>query len=126
MTSKIPQVAKRVAIVLAGVFVFGALAATFLPASPEGATCGTWIAPEWDDKGTADLLDKYREMAEGASSPELSRYRGEAIGGAAAVVRTKRNCDDALGTRRTTALVLLGCALVAPLGVVFIAGARKD
>lgn len=128
MSTTTPQIAQRVAIVLAGVFVLGALAATFLPTSPEGATCGNWVSPEWDDETTRDLVDEYQELAsgDGTDSPELSRLRGEATGSAMAIVRSKRLCDDALGTRQTMTFVLLGLAVIAPVGIVFIAGARRD
>jgi hypothetical protein len=52
----------RVALVIAALCVLGAGLATFIPTSPQGATCGTWVSPEWTDEGAANLAEGISDM----------------------------------------------------------------
>ena len=116
----------RAAAVLAAVLFLGAVAATFLPTSPQGATCGTWVAPEWDDESTQRLLDRAGVLREGAGIDPSGELGAEVAGLAASVSASKRLCDDALSTRRTVALVLLGAAVLVPAGVLFVGAGRRE
>lgn len=101
----------RLAVVAGVVLLLGAVAATFLPTSPQGATCGSWVDPEWKDDETDELVRGWQDLGQD----------GEAIG----VRMVKRACDDALSTRRTVSLVLLGSAVVVPTGIAFVGGATR-
>lgn len=116
----------RVALVIAAVCLLGAGLATFLPTSPQGATCGTWVAPEWTDEGVAELTAGIPDMTVGDLTNEFTGEINRDLAGiGAAAVTAKRLCDDALSTRRTTTIVLLVLAVAVPAGVVFIGSARR-
>lgn len=117
------MMAKRIAIAAAVLLLLGAVAATFLPTSPNGATCGTWISPEWGEKETDELVESTRGLVEQSLSDELA---AEAYAIAAGARESQRVCSDALSTRRTISLVLLGLAVLVPVGVMFIAGGRRE
>lgn len=105
---------QRIAIVVFGVFLFGAASAMVLPTSPNGENCGTWVMPEWADDQSEQLVRDGLKLG------------GEGNAIAARVVAAKRACDDALSTRRTATIVLFGLALAAPAAVVFIGANRRD
>lgn len=120
---------QRLAIALGALLLLGGALATFLPTSPQGAACGTWVAPEWTDEGVRELagtsgaVDGLRgSNFDGSLDDELATM--DAI--AYVAVTSKRLCDDALATRRTTAIVLLVLGVVAPAGVLFVGAARRD
>lgn len=116
----------RVALVIAALCVLGASLATFLPTSPEGATCGTWVSPEWTDEGVADLTEGIPDMTTQDLTNEVTGEINQRIVGiGAAAVMAKRLCDDALSTRRTTTIVLLVLGAAVPAGVVFIGASRR-
>jgi|SRR6478752_6549633 len=117
------SVTTRVAIVAFFICVLGSVAALVLPTSPQGASCGTWLAPEWTDSGTQRILDSTEDVREQNLDADLAQD-GASIAYIAAT--SKRLCDDALGTRRTVSLVLLGLAVVVPAGIVFVGRARED
>lgn len=117
------SVTTRVAIVAFFVCILGAVASLVLPTSPQGANCGTWLAPEWTDSGTAEIVDGTEALREQSLDPELSE---DGTSMAYAAVTSKRLCDDALGTRRTVSLVLLGMAVIVPAGVVFVGRGRSE
>ncbi|MDN4174752.1 hypothetical protein QWY28_17455 [Nocardioides sp. SOB77] len=102
---------QRLAAALAVLLLAGAIAATFLPTFPQGATCGTWLSPEWKSDQSDELVDDFLELG--------------AVGDAASVRLRQRLCDDALGTRRTVSLVLLGAAVLVPGAVLLVAGGRR-
>lgn len=112
---------KRLAIVAGVLFLLGAVAATFLPTSPQGATCGTWVAPEWDEEATDALVRDWEQLAD----QELSPFEGTADANIAGIRAVQRACDGALGTRRTATLVLLGLAVLVPAGVFFVAAGDR-
>lgn len=120
---------QRIAIALGALLLLCGALATFLPTSPEGATCGTWVAPEWTDEDMQDVADA-AEVGEDLAAlnidGSLDGQLSDLSGAAYAAVASKRLCDDALGTRRTVSIVLLILGVVAPAGVLFIAGARRD
>lgn len=109
----------RIALAALVLLLAGAGAATFAPSSASGASCGTWVAPEWSASETAELVGKYDALSERASvlSPEMS---GEAAGRAERLMAIQQGCDAALGTRRMVALVLLGLAVAVPAAVLFV------
>lgn len=107
---------QRLAIAVGALCLAGAALAVFLPTSPEGAVCGTWVAPEWGDEETQELLEKNQELAK---YDELLGDNGSA-GRAVAIAESKRLCDDALGTRRTVSIALLILGVVGPALVLFV------
>ncbi|GAA4120393.1 hypothetical protein GCM10022215_23930 [Nocardioides fonticola] len=110
----------RLAIVTGLLLFGGALAATFLPTSPDGATCGTWVSPEYGDDDVEDLLGDLESSYRQANSLGESELAGRAAGLGASIVQAKQACDDALGTRRTTTIVLVVLAAALPVGLVFV------
>lgn len=120
---------QRIAIALGALLLLGGALATFLPTSPEGASCGTWVAPEWTDD---DMAAASRAADAGANLDQLNidgslDDQVAGLGAAAYVaVESKRLCDDALGTRRTTAIVLLLLGVVVPAGVLFVGASRRE
>ena len=113
---------QRLAVVVGSLLLVGAAAATFLPTSPQGATCGTWVAPEWNE----DHVDKLREQANSLAEQDFTgEFGGEALAIAAGSQKALRICDDALGTRRTVTFVLVGLAVLVPVGLLFVGGGRR-
>jgi hypothetical protein len=118
------SIATRLAIAVGLLFVFGALAATFLPASPStGGGCGTWIAPEYDRERVAQLVERGQRVVEDSAGLGLdtSDLQASTVG----LVRAYVECDEALGTRRTLSLGMLGLAVLLPGAVIFVAGRRE-
>jgi hypothetical protein len=116
------SVTKRLAIVAGALLLLGAVAATFLPTSPQGQTCGTWVAPEWEEEATDQLVERWQDLGE----RDFLGGGAEAAGRVASIRGAQRACDSALGTRRTVALVLLAGAVLVPAGVMFVAGGRRE
>lgn len=116
----------RLAIAVGTLAILGSVGATFLPTSPQGASCGTWVAPEWTDEKTDALVDRALELTDQSVSDDIAG-QGYAI---ATNARTaQRLCNDALGTRRTVALVLVAMGLVLPVALMFVGGSttrRRD
>lgn len=111
----------RAAIVIGALFFIGAAAATFLPASPDGATCGTWVDPEWTDEAVDDLLDDWEGIYNSTAGTSFGQgLASEAVGSAMSIKASKTACDDALGTRRTISIVLLAGAVLVPAAVMFV------
>lgn len=121
--------AQRIAIALGALLLLGGALATFLPTSPEGASCGTWVAPEWTEDDMDDV-SRAVDVGDDLSRLNLDGSLDDQIAdlGAAAyvAVESKRLCDDALGTRRTTAIVLLLLGVVVPAGVLFVGASRRE
>jgi len=113
---------QRLAVAVGALCLVGAALATFLPTSPQGATCGTWVAPEWTDEGTRQLVEDGSELAKYDGLFGDSRGAGIAYAAAA----SKRVCDDALGTRRTISIVLLVLGVGGPALVLFVGRERRD
>lgn len=113
---------KRSAIAVGVLCLLGAVAATFLPASPQGASCGTWVAPEWTAEKTDALVERAMDLTDQSLSDDIAD-QGYSL--AANARLAQRLCDDALGTRRTVTLVLLGAGIVVPAALLFVAGARR-
>lgn len=113
----------RIAVVIAATFLLAAAAATFLPTEPSGVEgCGSWVAPELSDDEYDGMIEDYSGMYDDASRLGMG---GDVYGGAANLARMKRACDDALATRRTLTIFLLGGAILVPAGVLFV-GKRRD
>lgn len=121
-----PGMLKRLAAALAVLFVLGAVAATFLPTAPGGASCGTWVSPEWNDDDVDALLEDFEGLYDRAIESELYDFAGEAEGSVRGVMFASIACESALSTRRAVALSLLGAAAVVPLAVLFVAGRREQ
>lgn len=115
----------RSAIAVGAVLLAAAVAVTFVPASPSGATCGNWLAPEWDQDKVGELLDQYESIYDQAQASGQDDIANEAAGSAAGVAEAHRVCSNALSTRRVVSLVLVGLAVVVPIGVLFVAGGRR-
>lgn len=103
---------KRAAVVFGLLLVLGAAVATFLPADQPNAKCGTWVNPEWDTARSQELAKDFAEL--GANQQAVH------------VANAYLGCRDALDTRRTVTFVLLGLAVMVPVGVLFIAGGRRE
>ena len=114
---------QRAAVALGALLVLGAVAATFLPTSPEGVTCGTWVSPEWSDSGVDELVGQAEDLAEEYGDFAGAGDQAEAM--AANALRNQRLCDDALSTRRTVSLVLLGLAVLVPASLLFVGGGQR-
>lgn len=110
----------RLAVAVAVLAILGAVSATLLPTSPQGASCGTWVSPEWTDQKTNALVDQALELTDQSISGDIA---GEGYAIASNARTAQRLCSDALGTRRTVSIVLLGLALVLPAGLLFVGGA---
>ena len=113
----------RLAVVTWVLLLFAAVGATFLPTSPEGYTCGSWVDPEWGRESSDELVAEYEALADRA---EGTPYEERAVAGAAGVRLAQRACDDALGTRRTVSLALLGAAVLVPTCVLFVGAGRRE
>lgn len=114
----------RLAIVAGLVLTAGAVLVTLLPATPAaGIECGTWVAPEWDDDTTRELLDDAQRIHDRTDSPEIAA-------GARQVARDVRRaadlCAPALSARRAIALSLAGLALILPAAVIWVGRSRRD
>lgn len=116
----------RSAIALGVLLLVAAVLVTFAPASPSGATCGSWVAPEWDDDAVAELLEQYQSIYDRARAAGRDDLAEDALGSASGVAEAHRVCSDALSARRALSLVLLGLAVVVPVGVLFVAGGRRN
>jgi hypothetical protein len=113
----------RIAVVLGIALLLAAVAATFLPTEPDGVEgCGSWVAPGISDGEYEDLIAEYGDLYDDA---EALGVESRVYGGAANLANAKRSCDDALGTRRTVSLLLLGGAVLVPAGVLFV-GRRRE
>lgn len=115
----------RLAIALGVLLVVAAVLVTFVPASPSGATCGNWVAPEWDDDTTAQLLEQARSLYDEASAAGQDAIASQALGSGTGIAKAHQVCSDALSTRRAVSLVLVGLAVVVPIGVLFVGGGRR-
>ena len=113
----------RIAIAAAVILFLGAVAATLLPTSPQGATCGTWVTPEWQEDEVDEFVESSLDLAE--RDPTGGGISGEVVGMAAGARAAQRLCDDALGTRRTVTLVLVGLMVAVPVALVFIGAGRR-
>lgn len=113
---------------VAALLLLAALLVTFLPTSPSGATCGTWVSPEWSQSKVEHLLKESgatakqaQAMADGGNAQAagiVSQLEGVAL----AATRSYAVCSDSLSTRRTWSLVLLSLAILVPLGAIFVGG----
>lgn len=113
----------RIAAVLAALLLTGALVATFAPTSAHGSSCGTWVAPEYDRERTAELIARGSETADDLERLGADGSNLTSMGNALAA--TTIACDDQLDGRRLLALILLGLAVAAPAGIIYIGRAKK-
>ena len=118
------SVVSRLALVLGVLLLGGAAGVAFLPASPSGVTCGTWVSPEWDRERAQVMAEDAADTAEQADAMGADALAGEAGGLALRVARNYRLCDDTLSGRRTWSLILLGAAVIVPAAVLFVGAAR--
>lgn len=113
---------QRIALVVGLIFLAAGAAATFLPTSPGGASCGTWASPAWPEDETRELVGDALDSAE--SSAELGSWSEDIAddmnGLAASAWRAYTLCSDALSTRRTVTIVLLSLSVIAPAAALFI------
>ncbi|MBU2696447.1 hypothetical protein [Pimelobacter sp. 30-1] len=114
----------RATLAVSVLLLVGAALVTFLPASPENRTCGTWVDPEWDKETAKELAYGFIDVAEEAGSAGLSGSVAENLSSAKDIADTYRTCDDALDTRRTWTFILLGAGLVVPVVVWFVVAGR--
>jgi hypothetical protein len=112
----------RLAVAIGGLLLLGAALATFLPTSPDGSTCGTWVAPEWSASRTQDVVDRATQTEIDAEQVSRSDLAAQARAIGAGAERSQAVCADALGNRRNLALVLLGLAVAAPGLVLWVSG----
>ncbi|GAA5122665.1 hypothetical protein GCM10023339_41360 [Alloalcanivorax gelatiniphagus] len=81
------------------------------------------MRPAYDKTEVAELLDQGSAIAE--DSARLGLDTSELESSAAGLVATVLQCDDTLGTRRTTAIVLFGLAVLAPATLFFVIGSKE-
>ncbi len=111
-------------LVLALLLGAGATLATFLPSSsPDGATCGTWLAPATTREDLAGIRAQTDGLEERATDSALAgvRRQAQAIGDRAEAAY--RSCDDTLSTRRL--VTLAGLALGGMSGALGAIGLRR-
>jgi len=119
------SLAGRLAIALGVLFLVAAAIVTFAPTSPSGASCGNWIAPEWTDAKTQDIIDRSSRTYDQASALGADDLADESARIAISARRAHDLCADSLSTRRTLAIVLLGLGIVVPIAVLFVDGGRR-
>src|SRR3712207_3539010 len=87
--------------------------------------CGTWIAPEWSDQTTDNIVSDAERTFDEAQRRGRDKRAVEALDIAADARTAHAVCADALSDRRAVALVLYGAALVLPLAVASVAAGRN-
>lgn len=112
----------RLAAMLGILLLAGVLLATFLPTSPAGATCGTWVAPEWSSTETWSIIDRATDTARRAEEAGRDDIASQARGVALGAVHSSSVCSSALSGRRTISVILLGFAVLVPIAVLFVGG----
>jgi len=97
---------------------------TFLPTSPNGATCGTWLSPEWSKAKTSSIVNEASASQAQAENAGLYELADEAGAVSTAAAHAYSVCSGALSARRTMALVLLVLGVAVPATVLVTPGRR--
>lgn len=103
---------KRLAIVLAALFLLVAIGAVLVPSNPTGAECGNLVSPDWTDEQVDDFIDEYSNVM--------------SAGDARNIYENNETCESARSTRTIVAGSAAGLAVVAPLAMFFIGGGRRE
>lgn len=100
----------------------------FLPAATDRASCGWWGSPNWGESESRALVEKWTDLAErsGELPADIETTPGSAAAGARYVAENYSRCHAKLKTRRTLTFVLLGLAVLIPVGMVRATGRREE
>lgn len=115
---------RRIAAVIAALLLAAAAIATLAPTSALGTSCGTWVAPEYDRDQVAKLVARGQDTA--ADLEQLGADGSDLTSMGNVLAATTIQCDDALDGRRLITLVLLGLAVAAPVGIIYVGRGRKE
>jgi hypothetical protein len=118
---------KRLAIAAGVVFLLGAVFVAVVPSSPSGAKCGSLVNPNYTDGETRTILKKAERLYNEAEGLDLGGedYQGSALSIAQDARAANIACEDARSSRRTWLFALIGLAIVIPVTIAFVGGARK-
>ncbi len=109
---------QRLAALVGGLCLVGALVAAFAPANG----CGSWVAPAFTDDEITELAEGFDRLAEQTTGTA----RVDAISNRAETLAIGVYCHETLDDRRTWTIGLGLGALVIPAGLLWVTSGRRE